>query len=40
MAKHERKSGNQDLTIKTIILITAVLNLIKALTELIKNLIR
>lgn len=40
MAKHERKSGNQDSAVKTIILITAVLNLIKALIELIKNLIR
>lgn len=38
MAKHAKKGGNQDLALKLIILITAILNLVKALMDIIKNL--
>lgn len=38
MAKHAKKGGNQDLTLKIIVLITAVLNLAKALVDIIKSL--
>ncbi len=34
----KKKSGNQDKALKTIILITAILNFIKALIELISRL--
>lgn len=34
----KKKSGNQDKTVKIIILITAILNLIKALIDLIRYL--
>lgn len=35
MAKHYRKGSNQDIILKTILLITAILNLAKAVMELI-----
>ena len=38
MAKHAKKGGNQDLALKLLILITAILNLAKALMDIIKNL--
>ena len=34
----KKKSGNQDMTLKTIVLITAILNLIKSLIDLVKDL--
>ncbi len=34
----KKKNGNQDKDLKTIILITAILNLIKALIDLIRDL--
>lgn len=36
--KPKKKSGNQEQTVKIIILITAILNLIKALIDLIRYL--
>ena len=38
MAKHAKKGGNQDLTLKIIVLVTAILNLVKALVDIIKSL--
>lgn len=38
MARHAKRGGNQDLTLKIIVLITAILNLIRALMDIIKNL--
>ena len=38
MAKRYRKGGNQDLAIKLIILITAILNLVNALMEAVRKL--
>lgn len=38
MARHGKKDGNQDVTLKLIVLITAILNLVKALMDIIKNL--
>lgn len=37
MAKHAKRSGNQDLTLKIIVLVTAILNLVKALVDIIKD---
>lgn len=36
--KPHKKSGNQDTALKAIILVTAILNLIKALVDLINKL--
>lgn len=33
----QKKNGNQDTTVKIIVLITAIANLIKAITELIEK---
>lgn len=38
MARHAKRGGNQDVTLKIIVLITAILNLVKALMDIIKNL--
>lgn len=38
MARHAKKGDNQDVTLKIIVLITAVLNLVKALVDIIKSL--
>ncbi len=38
MARHGKKDGNQDVALKLIVLITAILNLVKALMDIIKNL--
>ena len=37
--KKGKKSGNQDKTLKTIVLVTAILNLIEVLIEIIKKFI-
>lgn len=37
MAKHAKRNGNQDLTLKIIVLVTAILNLVKALVDIIKD---
>nr|DAI64276.1 MAG TPA: Minor nucleoprotein VP30, VP30, SSGCID, Seattle Structural.25A [Caudoviricetes sp.] len=37
MAKHYRKGGNQDLALKLILLITAILNLVNTLIESIRR---
>jgi len=39
MAKHYRRSDNQELKTKIILLITAILNLIRTLIDFIKSLI-
>lgn len=38
MARHAKRGGNQDLTLKIIVFVTAVLNLAKAVMDVIKNL--
>ena len=38
MARQAKRGGNQDLTLKIIVLVTAVLNLVKAVMDVIKNL--
>lgn len=35
--KGKKKSGNQEKTVKTLILITAILNLIKSISDLINK---
>lgn len=35
----QKKKGNQDKTLKTLVLVTAILNLIKSLIDLINKLI-
>ena len=35
--KNPKKNGNQDKTLKTLILITAILNLIKSVVDLIQK---
>ena len=37
--KKGKKSGNQDMTLKTIVLVTAILNLIEVLIGIIKKFI-
>lgn len=39
MSRKGKKNGNQDSTLKYIVLVTALLNLVKALIELINRLI-
>lgn len=38
MARHAKRGDNQDLALKLIVLITAILNLVKALVDIIKSL--
>lgn len=37
MAKKKRKSGNKPTTLEKVLLVTAILNLIKSVIELIKD---
>lgn len=39
MARRKKNSGNQDTSLKVILLVTAILNLIKSLIDLVKDLI-